>query len=233
MINDSNEPVDGDPAPGLQPTLGGGQPPAPPTPPAPPAAPEPNPDPGPDPFDPDSLRLSQDPAAGMGVRKTLLSVPVRKPDRSWFIRVNPDPRYHLQTAVIVLKMDRGEETYLVAPALRPDLAAESTFSARAIYTCISREGVVFLWSIRLPGPDGRVDEWSRTALEAADLATKGWVRVAANKGLGAYDVFQATGNLPEPEWPTVPFKELLRVAFKDRLIDDLNHPVLRKLRGEV
>jgi hypothetical protein len=50
--------------------------------------------------------------------------------------------------------------------------------------------------------------------------------------LGAYDVFEATGQLGEPEWPTVPFRELLRVAFKDRLIDRADHPVLRRLRGE-
>ncbi|MCI0463809.1 MAG: hypothetical protein L0Z62_43295 [Gemmataceae bacterium] len=186
---------------------------------------------GPDPFDIDSLRLSQDFAASIGVKKALLSVPVRKPDKSWFVRVHPYPAYRLQTAVIELKEDR--ETYLVAPALWPDLATEATFSPRALFTAVNRQGVLFLWPIRLPGPDGRVDEWSRTALEAANLATQSWVRVAANMALGAYDVFQATGPLPEPEWPDTPFKELLRTAFKERYISDLNHPVLRRLRGEV
>jgi hypothetical protein len=188
---------------------------------------------GPDPFDPGSLRLSYDFAASMGVKKALLSVPVRKPDKAWFVRVHPDESYRLQTAVIELKEDRGGETYLVAPALWPELATEATFSPRAFFTAVNRQGVVFLWPIRLPGADGRVDEWSRTALEAADMAAKGWVRVAANMGLGAYDVFQATGPLPDPDWPGVPFRELLRVAFKDRFISDLNHPVLRRLRGEV
>jgi hypothetical protein len=51
--------------------------------------------------------------------------------------------------------------------------------------------------------------------------------------LGAYEVFQATGELGEPEWPAEPLAALLRVAFKDRYIDALEHPVLRKLRGEV
>jgi hypothetical protein len=50
--------------------------------------------------------------------------------------------------------------------------------------------------------------------------------------LGAYDVFQATGDLPEPEWPGLPFRELLRVAFRDRFIQSEDHPVLRRLRGE-
>jgi hypothetical protein len=81
--------------------------------------------------------------------------------------------------------------------------------------------------------DGRVDEWSRTALEAVNRATTSWVRVAANLSLGAYDLFEAAGQLGEPDWPQTPFNELLKVAFKDRFINDLNHPVLRRLRGEV
>jgi hypothetical protein len=192
--------------------------------PAPPAS-------GPDPFDPESLRLSSDFAAGVGVKQALLAVPVRKPAKSWFVRVHPDPAYRLQTAVIELKEDG--ETYLVAPRLWPDLAAESTFSPRALFTAINRQGVVFIWPVRLPGPDGRLDEWSRTALDAAEMAAKGWVRIAANMPLGAYDVFRATGQLPEPEWPDVPFRELLCIAFRDRFIQSLDHPVLRRLRGEV
>jgi hypothetical protein len=191
--------------------------------PAPPSA-------DPDPFDPACLRLSQDFAASMGVKKALLTLPVRKPDKSWFVRVHPNAGYQLQTAVIELKEDR--ETYLVAPSLWPDLAAESTFSPRALFTAMNRQGVLFLWPIRLPGADGRVDEWSRTALEAAGLAANGWVRVAANLSLGAYEVFQATGHLGEPAWPALSFAELLRVAFRDRFIDSLDHPILRRLRGE-
>jgi hypothetical protein len=184
----------------------------------------------PDPFDPAALRLSQDFAASMGVKKALLTVPVRKPDKSWFVRVHPDEAYRLQTAVIELKEDR--ETYLVAPALWPALAAESTFSSRALFTAINRQGVLFLWPIRLPGADGKVDEWSRTALDAADMAAKRWVRVTANLSLGAYEVFEATGQLGEPSWPSTPFGELLRIAFRDRFISSLDHPVLRRLRGE-
>jgi hypothetical protein len=165
------------------------------------------------------------------VKKALLSIPVRKPDKSWFVRVHPGEHYRLQTAVIELKEDR--ETYLVAPALWPELAGEATFTPRALFTGVNRQGVLFIWPVRLPGSDGRIDEWSRTALEAADKAGKSWVRVAANMSLGAYDVFEATARLPEPEWPDLPFRELLRVAFKDRFITDLNHPVLRRLRGEV
>src|SRR5262249_46590758 len=142
-----------------------------------------------DPFDPASLRLSPNLAANLGVKKALLTVPVDKPDKSWFVRVHPDESYRLQTCVIDLKRDR--ETYLVAPTLWPERVTEATFSRRALFPSINRQGVLFLWPLRLPGPDGKIDEWSRTSLEAAQRAMKGWVRVHANIGLGAYDVFEA------------------------------------------
>jgi hypothetical protein len=113
------------------------------------------------------------------------------------------------------------------------LAGESTFSPRALFTAMNRQGVLFLWPARLPGADGKLDSWSQSALEAADMARRGWVRVAANMALGAYDIFQATGQLGDPEWPVEPMSDLLRVAFRDKYITTLDHPVLRKLRGEV
>ena len=186
--------------------------------------------PAPDPFDPQVLRLSQDFSASVGVKKALLSVPVRKPDKSWFVRVHPDPNYRLLTAVIELKEDR--EVYLIAPALRAELATEPTFKIKMFATAINRQGVVFLWECNLPRPDGRADEWSRTGLQAVEMATKGWVRVTANMSLSAYEVFEAQAQLSELEWPAVTMGELLRIAFKDRYILSLDHPVLRRLRGE-
>jgi hypothetical protein len=184
-----------------------------------------------DPFDPAALRLSQDFGTSVGVKKALLTVPVRKPSKEWFVRVHPHESYHLSTAVLELKEDR--ETYLVAPDLWPELAGEPTFSPRALFTTVNRQGVLFLWAVRLPGADGKIDEWSRSALDATQLAATRWVRVQADMGLGAYRVEYATGDLPEPVWPEASFRDLLKVAFRDRFIDRLDHPVLRRLRGEV
>jgi hypothetical protein len=189
------------------------------------------PDAAPDPFDPVSLRLSQDFSASVGVKKALLTVPVRKPDKSWFVRVHPDPAFRLQTAVIELKEDR--EVYLVAPPLWPELAAEAMFKPKLLATAINRQGNVFLWEVNLPRPDGRADEWSRTALESLEMAREHWVRVVANMQLGGYEVSTATGTLGDPSWPDLPFRDLLRIAFRDRYITERSHPVLRRLRGEV
>jgi len=133
----------------------------------------------PDPFDPASLRLTGDMTAALGVSKALITVPVKKPEKSWFVRVHPDPNYQVATAVLELKEER--ETYLVAPALRSALAGESMFQPRSLHTAVNRQGVVFLWPLRIAGQDGKVDEWSRSAIEAAKLAQDSWVRVQGNR----------------------------------------------------
>jgi hypothetical protein len=184
-----------------------------------------------DPFDPSRLRLFQDFSAAAGVQKLLTTVPVRKPSREWFVRTHPDMAYRLETAVLELKEDG--EIYLVAPNLWEALATESTFSPRLLVLSVNRQGVAFLWPIRLPGPDGKIDDWSRSALDAANEARERWVRISANMSLGAYDVAVATAQLVEPAWPDRPFKEILRIAFRDRMISTWDHPVLRRLRGEI
>jgi hypothetical protein len=176
----------------------------------------------------EALRLSQDFHSSCGVKKALLTIPVRKPAKEWFIRTHPAMR--IETAVVELKDDR--EVYLVAPALWPELASESTFGPRAIFAAMNRQKVFFVWPVRLPGSDGKIDDWNRSALEAATMAESQWVRVASNMALGAYDVYSASADWPEPDWPDLPFNELLRVAFKGRVIDTLDHPTLKKLRGE-
>ena len=182
-----------------------------------------------DPFDPQTLRLSQDSASTMGVKKQIVTVPVRKPTRQEFVRVHHEPAFRLDTAILELKAER--ETYLVHRDLWAEISSEVV--PKTILTAMSRQNVLLLWPIRLPSEDGRHDEWNRSALEAAERAKHRWVRVAANMHLGAYEVFEAPADLPEPEWPEISFKEILRIAFRDRFIEEIGHPVLRRLRGEI
>jgi hypothetical protein len=182
-----------------------------------------------DPFDLDRLRLPQDFAANLGVKKALLTVPVRKPNRQDFFRVHPGEDWRLETVILELKEER--ETYLVDRDLWGELPGELIL--KILYTVINRQGVLMLWPISLPGEDGRLNEWHRSALEAAGMAQKQWVRIAANMALGAYEVFQAAADIPEPEWPDTTLQEILRVAFKDRFIRSSDHPVVRRLRGEI
>jgi len=181
------------------------------------------------PFAPENLRIDLSIAEGVGVKKAVLTIPVRKPNNQDFIRVHPNPAFRLAVAIIELKDDR--ETFLVLPSIARDIPGE--YITVMMYACINRAAVVFLWPVRLPGTDGRQLEWHRSAAEAAEMAVKSWVRIKANMSLGAYDVFEASSTIPEPTWPSdLTFEQMLRIAFKGRLVDSLNHPVLKRLRGE-
>jgi hypothetical protein len=183
----------------------------------------------PDNFDPSHLRLSQSFADVIGVRKALITVPVRKPGRQDFIRVHPSADYRLETAVLELKEER--ETYLVAPELWPEIPTELV--PKVLYTTMNRQGVLSIWPIRLPGEDGRLDQWNTSALEAAEMAQHAWIRIVANMSLGAYEVYEATGDIPEPSWPDMSYHEILKIAFKGLYITEIDHPVIRRLRGDV
>ena len=186
--------------------------------------------PGPDPFDPAALRLDQSFADTVGVKKLLTTVPVRKPGRQEFVRVHPDPAYRLSPAAIIeVKEDR--ETYLVTPGMAAELPGE--FTTATLFTVITRQNVLLVWPVKLPGPDGKQIEWHRSAAEAAERAMKNWIRIIPNMYLGANEIFEATGDLPEPNWPELSLPEILKVAFRNRIVDRPYHALVQRLRGEV
>ena len=180
------------------------------------------------PFDPRKLRLSQRFSEGIDVRRILTTVPVRKPHRQEFVRVHPAENMRIETALLEFKEER--QLYLVEPTLWPALPGEA--SPRTLYTTVTMQGVVMLWPVRLPDESGRLDPWNTSAHDAAKRAESGWIKAPANMHLGAYDVFEAMGQIPEPIWPDLAFERLLEIAFRDRFIDSLDHPVVRRLRGE-
>jgi hypothetical protein len=181
----------------------------------------------PDPFDPASLRLSAADTAGIGAKRVIVTVTVGKPEKQDFVRAHHDASHQLDTATLVDSVDR--QHYLVAPALWGELSRE--IKPVRLVTALTRHGKLFLWPATLPPPDGRTNQWHESMLAAQNLATKKWVRVMSGKS--EYEVLEPTHAIPEPEWPDITFREILRLAFKGRLIDSMDHPVLKALRGEV
>ena len=181
-------------------------------------------------FDLKQLRLPQNFAETVGVKRKLVTLRVRKPHRQEFVRIHPGDDFRLSTALFNQK-DESDGTYLVDPQLLEELIAEIV--PTLLLLAITRQKVPFIWPLRLPREDGRQDAWSRSALEAASLAEKRWISVRANMSMGAYDVFEAAGELPEPEWPEITFQQAIDLAFRDRYIDSPEHPVIKQLWGRL
>jgi hypothetical protein len=50
---------------------------------------------------------------------------------------------------------------------------------------------------------------------------------------GAYNIYEASSDLAEPIWPDITLHDLLKIAFRDRLVDSSDHPLIQRLRGSI
>lgn len=173
----------------------------------------------------DSLRLDQDYIEQTGIKKEISIIRVKKPHRQEFVRVHRE--WCLETMVFIDQDERSH--YIVNPSLYGLLEGELV--PKVLYPYINIKRVLKLWPIRLPDAEGKLDDWNRSALEAAKLAQEKWVRVASNRPLGAYEVFfpLSDAHVPSPEWPDIDFQTIVDVAFKDLRIDDETHPIIKGL----
>lgn len=211
----------GEPLP--RPDTGGTQPPGPPKSPSTVAAATP------DPFDPKRYRISPQNSLGQGVQKVITTVSCRKPNKQEFFRIRRGIDWQYETAV--LEESASREIFLVDPAVLGELTTEVSFVT--LFVAINRSNDVFLTSAKMPHVEGRTNSWTESYLAAMKLAEEKWVRIAANMAMGAYDVWQAQGQIPEPTWPELKLDQLIERCFRGRVIDSPSHPILRKLRGEL
>lgn len=183
-----------------------------------------------DPFDLDALRSK--PLDEIVVERVLLTVPVRKPGRNEFFRVHSSPDYVVDSLVLETEDGLDRTVYWIAPSLWGELCATGDAVSVRLFTCISkRGGTVFLWPAKLPREEGAGRRWHVSGLEISEIAKRQWVKMKGDRDLGAYVPYVAGGNLGGPTWPDKTYDELVKIAFKDRVIDSLDHDVLRRLRG--
>jgi hypothetical protein len=161
-------------------------------------------------------------------QKLITQVPVRKPNREQWVRTSPDMETWRPWPLLELKED--SEMYLVANSIHHELAGEAAFIAARLVPAVTDGGVFFYWPIRLPDSSGRLNSWHESAVQAAEIAREQWVRLSANRSLGGYEVNVAKFER-EPKWPDMPQEELLKIAFRGRMISTLEHPIIQRLKG--
>ena len=180
-------------------------------------------------FDLDACRLPQDFGATLGVKKLLTRVPVRKPNNTEFFRSSTAPEHHFLAMVLELKQE--SETYLVTQAVQGVLP--ELLRPVELRIAVDRYGNVFIIPVPLPGSDGRRNPWHESLAAAVLEAETNWVRMTSNKHIGAYELHVALNDLGRPQWPERSMPELLQIAFRGRLIDSTEHPVVQQLLGQL
>jgi hypothetical protein len=164
-------------------------------------------------------------------------IPVRKPKKAEYVRVSPLDEYKL--GVLAMEhtpegtLDRQE--YLVHPTVWTGLPDDLRTLApkKLIRLAVNNFGVAFLWPLKIPNAGGAGAGWALSALKVAKAAETAWVRIEPVPSVGGYIYHSAAGTLAEPKWPDKTMGELIALGFADRVINSLDHPVVRALLGEV
>jgi hypothetical protein len=189
---------------------------------------------GPIKFDVASIRLTQDFANTTPVKKLLNVVKVGRPkNKSVFLRVHRGEEYQVpKLALIEDKDGTDRDMYVVPQELVPLVQEHVKFVA--LYLAVDRNEIPYLIPVALQGAeDTKWNVWFQSLDTALRTAMDHWTKIVANMQAGYYDAFIAEDDqhIAPPVWPDKSMDELLEIAFRQHFIDDLDHPVLRKLRG--
>jgi hypothetical protein len=158
------------------------------------------------------------------------SIKVGKPNKQRFYQVKSGDENYFSAEVINDNSENASEIFLIDPEISKEVVDEAIHVV--FHLAISKAGDLLLWQSRLPDESGKLDEWNRSAMRIKEIAKKDWVRVLSNRSQGCYEPIIAKDFSDEPVWPEESLEELVNEAFKDHYIDSLDHPVLKKLRGE-
>ena len=160
-------------------------------------------------------------------RKTVLvNVSVDKPPADTYFRAHPT--WILDDAT-VLKTDSGDFLF-VLPVMRahPKLAPRLRWVTLAAISLWPSNDVQ-IWPVPILG-DRDFAVW-RSARRAFELSQETWTQMVWDDEKRDYRVETAEEINHPPSWPQKTFEELLKIGFDGKIIDNEDHPYVRRLRG--
>jgi hypothetical protein len=163
------------------------------------------------------------------VRKRLVSLPVRNaPHRDWFVRTSQKPDHR---GTLPLFWDKGGDgsSYLVDEAVQY-LLGDRVQNNYGVLT-LTKQGSLFLWCSPLEDDQGNWNAWHQSAHDMKEVAADAWVKIQGNKQINGYEpVDPLVPIMQEPLFPdNLSWAEILHLAFRRRLIESEDHPVIRRI----
>ena len=183
-------------------------------------------------IDLERVRARADQSIDLGVTTEYTMIPIRNPKPDEFFRCMPDEDYSMDAHILSLKTEN--EWYMIEPDILPEIQLESQLRVRTVYVCVTMNSTPFVTCIPQPDEMGKINPWHESGHRTMEEAKQCWVRRQADKANSGYIITKAmNAKLPDPKWPTMTLDELIGKAFDKFYIDDISHPVLRRLRGEM
>ncbi len=163
--------------------------------------------------------------SGVATAGTPTRIQINKPRRDEWVTVRSGEDWQFATYVIEDTQDMDREIYIVHNDLaNGELADDARYAI--FHLTISSTGRLFWWHIKMSA-NSRRNHWAESALKAVEVAQGKWIRVIpAHEG---YEIREAKAQMPEPQWPDMSRDETIRLAFEDRIIDTMEHPIAKRL----
>jgi hypothetical protein len=163
--------------------------------------------------------------SGVATAGTPTRIQVSKTRRDEWVRVRAGDDWRLAIYVIEDTESMDREIYIVTNDLaNGELADDARYAI--LHFAVSSTGRLFWWHIKM-GTEHRRNHWAESALKAVEIAQSKWIRViAAREG---YEVREAKAQMPEPRWPDMSREDAIKLAFEDRVIETMDHPVAKRL----
>jgi hypothetical protein len=172
----------------------------------------------------DSILLPE--TALLALKPAAATIPVRMPKKTEFFQSSNDPK-HRPTRPVLLFLDDTDGKYYLVPPTNPDVygTMEPVGKLAFIFVNINRSEELFLAAV------GTTDNsWHVSARQIHEEARTKWVRMASAKARGEY-ISTSSSYTDNPAFPDVGMGDLLRRAFNGAVIDDIDHPLCKKIRG--
>jgi len=171
----------------------------------------------------DALRNPQD-YAEFASGEAVSRYRVRRLKEAMHVRVHHDPAYMLLGQYIVEPGGSGKETFYVFPQFREALGP--LVRKVDLHVAVDGHAEYFLLMIRRANDGADPNLWYDTARTVASAAAKGWIKVTKPIG-GGWGYIEVKHKMFDPTWPTKTFEEILRSAFEGRIVDSLNHELIK------
>jgi hypothetical protein len=183
-------------------------------------------------IDLERVRSRADQSFDLGVTTEYTVIPIRNPKPDEFFRCMSDENYSMNAHILSLKTEN--EWYLIDPDTLPEIQLESQLRVMTLYVCVTMNSTPFVTCIPQADEMGKINPWHQSGHIAMEEAKQCWVRRQADKANGGYVISKAiNAKLPDPKWPTMTLSEIIDMAFDKFYINDIQHPVLQRLRGEM
>jgi hypothetical protein len=155
------------------------------------------------------------------------------PETNMWVRVRPGEEYAAVIDLVVATnaSNSGDRNplYVATDDVRPEM--ERFIRPHRVTVGITyHDKVVFLWARSLGAGS---NTWTDSVMKAMDEAETDWVSLESDRAHSEYKVHHSPRSKEwgEPLWPDQTLEDVVGLALRDRIIDSMDHVVVKRLLG--